>query len=160
MFRTLDRYLLREIAAPFLLALAVFTFILQLPPIMDQAESLIAKGVAWPTVGHLLLLLIPQALGLTIPMALLVGLLIAFGRLSGDRETVAMLACGVSLYRYLVPVFLLAVPAAAITMWVLIVGIPDANQRFREITYDIVAAKVENDVRPRVFFASFPNRVL
>jgi LPS export ABC transporter permease LptG/LPS export ABC transporter permease LptF len=160
MLRTLDRYLIKEIIPPFLLALAVFTFILQLPPIMDQAESLIAKGVAWPTVGHLLLLLIPQALGLTIPMALLVGLLIAFGRLSGDRETVAMLACGVSLYRFLVPVFLLAVPAAAVTMWILIVGIPDANQRFREITYDIVAAKVENDVRPRVFFDSFPNRVL
>lgn len=160
MLRTLDRYLIKEIIPPFLLALAVFTFILQLPPIMDQAESLIAKGVAWPTVGHLLLLLIPQALGLTIPMALLVGLLIAFGRLSGDRETVAMLACGVSLYRFLVPVFLLALPAAAVTMWVLIEGIPDANQRFREITYDIVAAKVENDVRPRVFFDSFPNRVL
>src|SRR5512138_2977343 len=122
MLRTLDRYLIKEIVPPFLLALAVFTFILQLPPIMDQAESLIAKGVAWPTVGHLLLLLIPQALGLTIPMALLVGLLIAFGRLSGDRETVAMLACGVSLYRFLLPVFLLAVPAAGVTMWVLIEG--------------------------------------
>jgi LPS export ABC transporter permease LptF/LPS export ABC transporter permease LptG len=160
MFRTLDRYLLREVAAPFLLALAVFTFILQIPPIMRQAESLIAKGVPWLTVGHLLLLLVPQALGLTIPMALLVGLLIAFGRLSADREMVAVLACGVSLYRFLVPVMALSSAAAGVTMWVLIVGIPDANQTFREITYEIVSAKVENDVRPRVFFEDFPNRVL
>lgn len=160
MFRTLDRYLLREVAGPFLLALAVFTFILQIPPIMRQAESLIAKGVPWLTVGHLLLLLVPQALGLTIPMALLVGLLIAFGRLSADREMVAVLACGVSLYRFLLPVMALATAAAGVTMWVLIVGIPDANQTFREITYEIVSAKVENDVRPRVFFEDFPNRVL
>jgi lipopolysaccharide export system permease protein len=160
MFRTLDRYLLREVAAPFLLALAVFTFILQLPPIMRQAESLIAKGVPWTTVGHLLLLLVPQALGLTIPMALLVALLIAFGRLSADREMVAVLACGVSLYRFLIPVMALSAAAAGVTMWVLIVGIPDANQAFREITYDIVSAKVENDVRPRVFFEDFPSRVL
>jgi LPS export ABC transporter permease LptG/LPS export ABC transporter permease LptF len=160
MLRTLDRYLIREILPPFLLALVVFTFILQIPPIMDHAEALIAKGVPWLTVGHLLALLLPQALGLTIPMALLVGLLIAFGRLSGDRETVAVLACGVSLYRFLLPVMLLAGAAASVTMWVLIVGIPDANQTFRKITFDIVSARVENDVRPRVFFEDFPNRVL
>lgn len=160
MFRTLDRYLIREILPPFFLALLVFTFILQIPPIMDQAESLIAKGVPWMTVGRLLALLLPQALGLTIPMALLVGLLIAFGRLSGDREMVAVLACGVSLYRFLLPVMLLSGVAAGVTMWVLIVGIPDANQTFREITFDIVTARVENDVKPRVFFEDFPNRVL
>jgi LPS export ABC transporter permease LptG/LPS export ABC transporter permease LptF len=160
MLRILDRYLIREILPPFLLALLVFTFILQLPPIMDQAESLIAKGVPWSTVAHLLALLVPQALGLTIPMALLVGLLIAFGRLSADREMVAMLACGISLYRLLLPVLLLSVLAAAATMWVLVILIPDANQRFREITYDIVAARVEHDVRPRVFFEDFPQRVL
>jgi LPS export ABC transporter permease LptG/LPS export ABC transporter permease LptF len=158
--KTLDRYLIREILQPFLLALAVFTFILQIPPIMDQAEGLIAKGVPWLTVAHLLALLVPQALGLTIPMAFLVGLLVAFGRLSADREMVASLACGVSLYRFLVPVMTFATVAAAVTMWILIVGIPDANQRFREITYDIVAARVENDVRPRVFFEDFPTRVL
>ena len=160
MFRTLDRYLIREILPPFFLALLVFTFILQIQPIMEHAESLIAKGVPWTTVGHLLVLLLPQALGLTIPMALLVGLLIAFGRLSGDREMVAVLACGVSLYRFLLPVMLLSGVAAGVTMWVLIVGIPDANQTFREITFDIVTARVENDVKPRVFFEDFPNRVL
>ena len=52
----------------------------------------------------MLLTLIPQALGLTIPMALLVGLLIGLGRMSGDREAVALLACGVSPYRLLRPV--------------------------------------------------------
>ncbi len=41
--------------------------------------------------------LMPQALALTIPMSLLLGLLVAFGRLSADREFVALQACGVSL---------------------------------------------------------------
>lgn len=160
MTRTLDRYLIREILPPFLLALLVFTFILQIPPLMERAEALLAKGVPVRTVAHLLILLAPSGLGIAIPMALLVGLLIAFGRLSGDRETVAMLACGISLYRLLRPVMLVSLAAAAATMWVLIVLIPDANQTFREITYDIVAAKAENDVRSRVFFEEFPTRVL
>ena len=57
----------------------------------------------------LLVTLLPQALSLTIPMALLLGILIGFGRLSADREFVAMQACGVSLFRLLRPVALLAV---------------------------------------------------
>ena len=51
-----------------------------------------------------MLLLVPQALALTIPMSLLLGLLIAFSRLSADREFVAMQACGMSLARLLRPV--------------------------------------------------------
>jgi LPS export ABC transporter permease LptG/LPS export ABC transporter permease LptF len=157
---TLDRYVIRQVIPPFLLALVVFTFILEIPPIMEHAERLIAKGVPWPTVGRILLTLLPSGLGIAIPVALLVGLLVGLGRLSGDRETVAMLACGVSLYRLLRPVFVLSGAAFLATLWVLIYAIPDANQTFREITYDIIAAKAEHDVRPRVFFEEFPGRVL
>lgn len=160
MFRTLDRYLLREALWPFALSLLVFTFILQIPPVMDQAEALIAKGVAWKTIGLIMATLVPQALGITIPMAVLIGLLMALGRLSGDRETVAMQACGISLVRMLKPILVLAVLAWAATCWVLVVAMPRANQMFREITYDIVASRAENEVKPRVFFEDFPNLVL
>ena len=57
----------------------------------------------------MLALLLPQALGLTIPMALLLGILIGFGRLSADREFVALQACGISIFRVLRPVAGLAV---------------------------------------------------
>ena len=105
---------------------------------MDHLEQLVAKGVPWQTAGRILLTLLPQALGLTIPMSLLVGLLIGLGRMSGDREAVALLACGVSPYRLLRPVLLLATVAAAATLYVMLEAIPDANQTFREITYDVV----------------------
>lgn len=160
MFRTLDRYLLREALWPFGLSLLVFTFILQIPPVMEQAEALIAKGVAWRTIGLIMATLVPQALGITIPMALLIGLLMALGRLSTDREAVAMQACGISIFRMLRPIMLLAALAWAATCWVLVVAMPQANQMFREITYDIVASRAENEVKPRVFFEDFPNLVL
>jgi LPS export ABC transporter permease LptG/LPS export ABC transporter permease LptF len=160
MLRTLDRYVIREIIPPFLLSLLVFTFILEIPPVMDSLEALVAKGVPWSTAGRILLTLVPQALGLTIPMALLVGMLIGLGRLSADREAMALLACGVSPYRLLRPIGLLAVLGTAATMYVMIVAIPDANQTFREITFDIISKRVENDIRPRVFFEDFPGWVL
>ena len=109
MLRTTDRYILREVTPAFLLGLLVFTFILMLPPIMDVAEDLIAKGVDGVTVARIMATLVPQALGLTIPMALLIGVLMGLGRMSSDRETVALQACGVSIYRMLYPLMLLAI---------------------------------------------------
>ncbi len=108
MLRILDRYVLRELMAPFGFALLLLTFALEIPPILQHGETLIAEGASWDVVVRVLATLLPQALGITIPMALLVGILITLGRLSGDREIVAMEACGVSLGRLLRPLLLFA----------------------------------------------------
>ncbi|HUE90404.1 MAG TPA: LPS export ABC transporter permease LptF [Vicinamibacterales bacterium] len=158
--RILDRYIIREILLPFAIALVVLSFVLIIPFIIELAEQLIQKGVSWPTILQLTVTLLPAQLGLTIPMALLIAVLIAFGRLSGDREIVVLMACGVSPYRLLRPVFGLGLVAAAATLWVMIEAIPDANQTYREITTRIVADRAEGQVRPRVFFEDFPNTVL
>ena len=160
MLKTLDRYVIREILPPMLLALLIFTFLLTLPPFMQHLENLLAKGAGVTTVARLLWTLVPQALGLTIPMALLVGILVGLGRLSADREAVAILACGISPYRLLRPIGTLSLAAALATLYVMIVAIPDANRTFLAITFDIVSKRVESDVRPRVFFEDFPGWVL
>src|SRR5690348_204239 len=99
--RIIDSYVTRNRIPASSLALVIFTFILRIPPLMEAAKVLLEQGVdAW-TIVRILATLIPQALGITIPMGLLVGLLIGLGRLSGDREAVALQACGVSLIRLL-----------------------------------------------------------
>src|SRR4029077_15736620 len=128
MLRILDRYIVREVLLPFFLSLLVLTFLLMIPTIMVQGEQLVAKGVDWLTVVRLLATLLPSSLGLTIPMALLLGILIGLGRLSGDREFVALQACGVSIFRMLRPIALLAAVATAATAYVMIVLLPDQNQ--------------------------------
>lgn len=160
MFKTIDRYLIREIIPPALLALIIFTFLLLIPPVMDQLQNLVAKGVSFGVAIKMLLMLVPQSLGLTIPMALLVGTLIGLGRMSGDREAVALLACGVSPYRLFRPLLTLAAAAGAIHLWVMIDAIPDANQAFRELTYSVVSQQMENDVKPQLFFTNFPGWVI
>jgi LPS export ABC transporter permease LptG/LPS export ABC transporter permease LptF len=157
---TLDRYVFKEILPPFFLALIIFTFLLVLPPVMDYLENLLAKGVTWGTAVRILWTLLPQALGLTIPMAVLVGILIGLGRMSGDRESVALLACGVSPYRLLRPIGVLAVLAALATGYIMIVAIPNANQAFREITFGVISQRVESEIQPRVFYQDFPEWVL
>ena len=156
----IDRYLIREIAPPFLISLLVFTFLLMLPPLVEVAEGLIAKGVPAPTIGWIMLTLMPQALGVTIPMAFLVGLLVALGRISVDREGVALQACGVSPARLLRPILCCAFIAAMGTLYTLVWLLPNANQSFREVTYSIIATRVQAEVKPRVFYEDFPGVIL
>jgi len=158
--KTLDRYIIREVLPPFAIAILVFTFILIIPFIIELAEQMIAKGVPWPILLRLMATLLPSALALTIPMALLIGILVAFGRLSSDREIVVLLACGISPFRLLRPIALLALAAWAACSWVMLRAMPDANQAFREMTLQIVADRAEGEVRPRVFFEDFPGLVL
>ena len=160
MFRTLDRYVIRELLLPIGLSLLLLTFILVIPPILREVEELIVRGIAWSTFLHLLVLLLPQALALTIPMAVLLGILIGFGRLSADREFVALQACGVSPFRLIRPVAVVAVLALAATAHQIIVALPDANQTYREIVFNVIASRAESNVKPRVFYTEFPNRTI
>jgi LPS export ABC transporter permease LptG/LPS export ABC transporter permease LptF len=158
--KLIDRYIVREVLTPFLFALGMFTFVFGIQPALHQAQSLLAKGVDLATVGFLLLTLLPQALGLSLPMAFMAGLLMGLGRLSGDREAVALLACGVSPLRMLRPILLLAVIAGLADMYVLMQLIPDANQAFRVRTTQLLASKSESDIRPGTFYEGFPGKVL
>ncbi len=160
MLRIIDRYILQEVIPPLILGLFVFTFLLMIPPVMEVAEDLIAKGVEGGTILQLMATLVPQGLGLTIPIALLLGILMGLGRLSSDRESVAIQACGISLYRMFYPVLLLAIVASVATGYVLIVALPDANQAFREITFRTIANRAEGEVKPRVFDEYFPRVLL
>jgi LPS export ABC transporter permease LptG/LPS export ABC transporter permease LptF len=158
--RTLDRYVIRETVPPFCLALALFTFVVAVQPMLLQSQQLLAKGVPLPTVGLLLALLLPSGLGVTIPMAFLSGLLMALGRLSGDREGVALLACGVSPLRLLRPVLLMAVVATGLTLYVMVELLPDGNQKYREICYNLLAKQTQSDIKPREFYEKLPGKVL
>ena len=129
--RIIDRYVIREIVPPFLLALLVFTFILIIPFIIELAETMIAKGVPGITILRLTVTLLPQALALTIPMALLIGLLVGLGRLSSDREFVVMMACGISPYRLLQPILVFSVVCWGLTSWVMLRAMPNGNQAYR-----------------------------
>lgn len=160
MLRTIDRYVIRETVAPFLLVLLVLTFILEIPPIIDSGEKLIAAGASLSVVARVLLTLVPQALGITLPMSLLIGLLIALGRLSADREVVALQACGVGLVRLLRPVVALSAVVGLATMYVLMVSVPAANLAFQTLRYEAVSSLTESQVRPHVFFQSFPGFVM
>ncbi len=86
------------------MALVLFTFILLVGNLVKLADLLINKGVPVFSIFQMFGLLVPTLLSHTVPMAALTGTLLAFGRLSSDREILAMRTSGVSLIALAIPV--------------------------------------------------------
>lgn len=152
MLRILDRYVLREIGPSFAIGVGVFTFVLLLNEILRFAQMLIAQGAS---LGHVLAVLgnlLPSVLCLTIPMGVLLGILIALGRMAADSEIVAMRASGISLYLLLRPILLAAAIGWAASSYLIIHVLPDSNQAVRQLLFQILTSKAETDIRPRVFY--------
>ena len=158
--KIIDRYVIRQLLMPFGIGLLVFTFLIMLRPLQDYGEDLVARNVPTEIVGWLLLLLVPQALALTIPMSLLLGLLVGFGRLSADREFVAMQACGIGLKRLLLPVGLVSTLSLVATAYIWFYGYPTANKTFLDVLVNVLAQRAEGNVRPHVFYREIPNLML
>ena len=156
----IDRYVLRELLAPFCLSGILFTFFLFIDRIYNLTDLVITKGVPLHLVTQLLVFMMPSFLALTLPMALLVAVLIAGGRLAGDLEVVAFQASGVGPVRLFSPVLavaiLVALASAALT---LVVG-PPANREFQTQLFKIVQARATAGLKERVFNADFGDVVI
>src|SRR4051794_40601237 len=107
--KILDRYISRELIGPFIFGVAAFTLIFISGQYLFKLTTMVAKGAPLVYVAELLLLrMVPLAI-ITFPRATLLATLLSFGRLSGDREVVAMMAGGVSLGRIATPAFMMGV---------------------------------------------------
>jgi LPS export ABC transporter permease LptG len=160
MFRLIDRYLLRELGPPFLLAGALFTFFLFIDRIYHLTDLVITKGVPLRLVGGLLLYMLPSFLAHTLPMALLVAILLACSRLAGDLEIVAFKAAGVSPLRLLRPVALVAVVVALLTAWFTLVVNPTTNAAFQRQLFRILETRAASALKERVFNTAFAGVVI
>src|SRR5215472_19118694 len=108
MMRILDRYIFREILTPTLIGLAALTFVFFSQQLGKLLEIMVRQSATLREIGELSLAIIPNVLTFTIPMAVLVGILTGFGRMSSDSEAIAFRAAGISMHRLLRPVMLLA----------------------------------------------------
>lgn len=156
----IDRYLLRELGPPFAFAGILFTFFLFIERIYDLTDLVVAKGVPLHLVLQLLAFALPSFLALTLPMALLVAVLVAGGRLAGDLEIVAFKAAGVSLARLFRPVLAASVVVAAASAACTLVLGPLANQEFSRQLFRILQTRAVTGLQERVFNASFGDVVI
>ena len=158
--KILSRTIFREVGSSALLGGVLWTFILFLQRVGRLFEILVRSSASFRTVGELFALAIPFTLSFSIPLAVLIGVLIALSRMSSDGEITAMRAAGVSSRAVLAPVitfaFLGMLIAATSSLWLT----PYSISATYRILNKLVAEELTAEVRPRIFEEQFPNTVL
>jgi LPS export ABC transporter permease LptF/LPS export ABC transporter permease LptG len=160
MFKIIDRYLLKEVAPPFVLGLLIYSFVLLMNQLLQFPDLFIARGVTLADTLKLLAYLIPAILAFTVPMAVLMGILAGLSRMSSDSEVTALRTLGISPRRVLRPLFTFALggwlAASALTM----VLTPHFNFKWTQTFTEVVLNRAELQFNPREFNESITNVVL
>ncbi len=158
--RRINRYIFQEVLTPTLLGLTIFTFILVMGRLPGLTELVVNKGVPLASILKLFSYLLPTFLSITIPLSFLLGILLAFGRLSADSEFVALKASGVSLYSLLLPVLLFALLCSLLTAGLSLFGEPAGKTAFRDQIFRIASDRASVGIDAGVFNDNFEGLVI
>jgi len=128
--------------------------------ILRLIELVVSQG---GSLSHILMLFVftsPSFLILTVPVAVLLGTLLTFGRLSSDSEITAFKASGLSLYQLFLPISIFALAAFLLTSFLVFYGLPWGTRGFRATLFLIAQSKANIDLQEHVFNDSFNRMVI
>jgi LPS export ABC transporter permease LptG/LPS export ABC transporter permease LptF len=157
--RILTRYILGEILSHSLIGGVIFTFVLfmnQLPRIL---EMMVHNSSSFVSVVEIVLFILPNIFMVTIPMAVLVGVLLGFSRLAADSEVIAMRASGLGIGYFVRVASIVAVGGTMLGLANSLYLAPRANQAILTMNKEL-AQQASYEIEPRVFDEDFHNFVL
>ena len=157
--RIADRYIVREIFAPFLLGVAGFVVLLVGDVLYALAELLARKQISLGVLTQLLVYKLPAILVITFPVATLFGTLLGLARLVKDRELQAMRLAGVSLTRIFAPVLAFGLVTAGAAFLTSEYFAPWANRQANVMVRQAVFGEAFPQIREQVFFRGPGDRV-
>lgn len=158
--RILSLYIIREISSLFLLGIVIFTLVLLMGRLIKLTELVVSNGVPLADVGRMILYLIPSFLVFTIPMAFLLAVLLAFGRLSADNEIIVIKASGISLTQVMPPVLICAVVVVMLGLGASMIGVPWGNTAFKELGLQVLKRNITSTIQEKTFWDDIPGVVM
>jgi LPS export ABC transporter permease LptG/LPS export ABC transporter permease LptF len=158
--RILTRYILGEILSHTLIGCALFTFVLFMRDLPHILEMVVRNSSTFSNVMEVLVLTLPNTFKVTIPMAVLVGVLLGLSRLASDSEIIAMRASGLGIGYFVRVASIVAVAGTLIGLVNSLYVAPRANQAILDMEQALETSQASYEIQPRVFYEDFRNFVL
>jgi lipopolysaccharide export system permease protein len=144
--RLIDRYLLRQLLGPTLLATAALTSVALLSQSLSGLDLIVnQRQSAWVFL-KITVLYMPQLINMIMPIALFVATLVALNRLHTEQEIVVCFAGGMSRWRVISPAMRLAGTIAflalVMNLWVQPAAFRELRQELFEVRADLASSLV------------------
>jgi LPS export ABC transporter permease LptF/LPS export ABC transporter permease LptG len=158
--RIFTRYILREVTSHALLGGALFTFVLFMRDLGHILELVVRDSASLTDVLRIFAYLLPNFLIVTIPMAVLVGILLGLSRLAADSEITAMRASGLGALDFVRIVSILSGTAVLLGLFNSLWLAPHSAAATLALEDRLKSSQASFEVQPRVFYEDFRNYVL
>ena len=157
--RTLNRYIVFDYLAIFLVALLLITFVMTVGA-MVKAIDLMARGISASLIIRFFLQNIPYILSFSMPISTLFAALLLFGRLSMDSEISAMKACGISLWRLAAPLLLISILLTGVCVYINCEVAPAAKYANKMLLHSVGVDEPINLLEEGRFIREFPGLMI
>ncbi len=130
----LTRYVTRELLPPLLAGILMFTAVLSFGYFFISSQFVVGApiGLIVRWIGYQ----VPDTLVKIFPMAVVLMVVVAFGRMATERELVAVQSGGISLGRMARPAAVIALLVTALSLWLSLWAAPVANVATRSLYWD------------------------
>ncbi|OHD55281.1 MAG: hypothetical protein A2096_02315 [Spirochaetes bacterium GWF1_41_5] len=137
--KIIDRYILREIIPPFIVGTAFFTFVMVINKfVADLIRLYFEKNIDFLVVMRLFIYMLPFTMALTVPMGVIFGILIGFGRMAHDTEITALQASGISMLRIYLPALALGLCLSVLMILFNNYILPETNHRYKTLYRNVI----------------------
>ncbi len=156
MIKKLDKLIIKAFLGPFFATFFIALFILLMQTVWKYIDDLVGKGLDFWTIGKFVWYMSATLLTLAMPIAILLSSIMTFGNLGESFELVAIKSSGISLLRFMRPLFFIALLLCGVTFVFANYLIPVAFLKSTALYNDIVYKKPAFDLKEGVFYTYIP----
>jgi lipopolysaccharide export system permease protein len=151
-FKKLDKLIVRAFVGPFIATFFITLLVLVMQFFWLYIDDFVGKGLSTGLILEFIWYQSAVLVPLALPLAVLLSSLMTFGNLGETYELVAIKSAGISLLRFMRPLFFVTLMICGIAFLFSNYIIPVANLKSRTLLSDIVFAKPSFDIKEGVFY--------
>jgi len=152
MFKKIDRLVIKAFIGPFIATFFITVLVLVMQFFWLYIDDFVGKGLGTNVIFEFIWYQSAALVPLALPLAVLLSSLMTFGNLGESFELVAIKSAGISLLRFMRPLFFVSIFISGIAFLFSNYIIPVANLKSRTLLTDIIFAKPAFDLKEGVFY--------
>lgn len=157
MFKKLDKLIIKAFIGPFIATFFITLLVLVMQFFWLYIDDFVGKGIDTKIIFEFIIYQSAVLVPLALPLAILLSSIMSFGNLGESFELVAIKSAGISLLRFMRPLFFVSIMLAGVAFAFSNYVIPVANLKSRTLLSDIVWSKPAFDLKEGVFYDKIPN---